>query len=87
MFDSLPINLSKTKRIYLGLSLRDFLFLVNVFFFLTVSFCYLLFMNFTFLKNQYTMVEYKGALDVISKTFRSVGAWYENLIFFKYVVD
>ena len=44
-------------------------------------------MNFTFLKNQYTMVEYKGALDVISKTFRSVGAWYENFIFFKYVVD
>ena len=33
MFDSLPINLSKTKRIYLGLFLRDFLFLVNVFFF------------------------------------------------------
>ena len=33
------------------------------------------------------MVEYKGALDVISKTFRSVGAWYENLIFVKYVVD
>ena len=28
------------------------------------------------------MVEYKGALDVISKTFRSVGAWYENSIFF-----
>ena len=27
-------------------------------------------MNFTFLKNQYTMVEYKGTLDVISKTFR-----------------
>ena len=35
-----------------------------------VSCCHLLFMNFTFLKNQYTMVEYKGALDVISKTFR-----------------
>ena len=37
-------------------------------------------MNFTFLKDQSTMVEYKGALDVISKTFKSVGAWYENLI-------
>ena len=46
---------------------------------LTVSFCYLLFTNFTFLKNQYMMVEYKGALDEISKTFRSVETWYDNL--------
>ena len=27
------------------------------------------------------MVEYKGALDVISKTFRSVGTWHENFFF------
>ena len=25
------------------------------------------------------MVEYKGALDKISKTFRSLETWYENL--------
>ena len=36
----------------------------------TVCCCYSFFLNFTFLKNQYTMVEYKSALDVISKTFR-----------------
>ena len=28
------------------------------------------------------MVEYKGALDVISKTFRSVGTWHDNLFLF-----
>ena len=27
------------------------------------------------------MVEYKGALDVISKTLRSVGTWHENIFF------
>ena len=57
-----------------------FFFSVNRFIF-SVSFCYFLLTNFIFLKKQYTMVEYKGALDVISKTFRSVGTWYENLIF------
>ena len=28
------------------------------------------------------MMVYKGALDVISKTFRSVGTWHENLFFY-----
>ena len=73
--DPVPIKLAKTSWMYLGLSLRDLLFiLVNRSIF-TVSLCYLLFNNFTFLKNQYTMVEYKGVLDVISKTFRSGGTW------------
>ena len=47
-------------------------FLVNRSIF-TVSLCYLSFNNFTILKDQYTMVEYNGVLDVISETFRSVG--------------
>ena len=73
--DPVPIKLAKTSWIYLGLSLRDLFFIsVNRSIF-TVSLCYLLFNNFTFLKNQYTMVEYKGVLDVISKTFRSGGTW------------
>ena len=55
-----------------AVSTRVFFFSVNRFIF-SVSFCYFLLTNFTFLKKQYTMVEYKGALDVISKTFRSVG--------------
>ena len=55
-----------------AVSTRVFFFSVNRFIF-SVSFCYFLLTNFTFLKKQYTMVEYQGALDVISKTFRSVG--------------
>ena len=35
--------------------------------------------EFYFLKNQQTIVEYKGALDAISKTFRSIETWHENL--------
>ena len=83
-----PIKLAKTNWIYLGLSLRVFFFFfsVNRFIF-SVSFCYFLLTNFTFLKKQYTMVEYKGALDVISKTFRSVGTWYEYLTFIQCITD
>ena len=77
-FDPVPIKLAKTNWIYLGLSLRELFFFGESFY----SYCfllYLLFTNFTFLKNQYMMVEYKGALDEISKTFRSLETWYENL--------
>ena len=62
------MKLAKTNWMYLELSLRKSR-LLNLFVF-TVSCCYLLFIHFTFLKNQYTIVENKGALDVISKTFR-----------------
>ena len=68
-FDPVPIKLAKANWIYQKLSLSNKILLLNRSVF-TVSCCHLLFMNFTFLKNQYTMVEYKGALDVISKTFR-----------------
>ena len=67
-FDPVRKKLAKTNWIYLELSLRKSL-LLNLFVF-TVSCCYLLFIHFTFLKNQYTIVENKGALDVISKTLR-----------------
>ena len=67
-FDPVRMKLAKTNWMYLELSLRKSL-LLNLFVF-TVSCCYLLFIHFTFLKNQYTIVENEGALDVISKTFR-----------------
>ena len=60
------MKLAKTNWMYLELSLRKSL-LLNLFVF-TVSCCYLLFIHFTFLKNQYTIIENIGALDVISKT-------------------
>ena len=66
-FNPVRMKSAKTNWIYLELSLRKSL-LLNVFVF-TVSCCYLLFIDFTFLKNQYTMVEYKGSLDMISKSF------------------
>ena len=62
------MKLAKTNWMYLDLSLRKSL-LLNLFVF-TVSCFYLSFIHFIFLKNQYTIVENKGALDVISKTFR-----------------
>ena len=67
-FDPVHMKFAKTNSMYLELSLRKSL-LLNLFVF-TVSCCYLLFIHFTILKNQYTIVENKGALDVISKTFR-----------------
>ena len=50
-FDSVRIKLAKTNCMYLGLSLRDFSSWrgANCSFF-TVSFFYLLFMNFSFIK-------------------------------------
>ena len=44
-------------------------------------YCFLLLFivhEFYFLKNQQTIVEYKGALDAISETFRSIETWHEN---------
>ena len=44
-------------------------------------YCFLLLFivhKFYFLKNQQTIVEYKGALDAISETFRSIETWHEN---------
>ena len=70
----IPWAQEKKKRIKCSTikELNLLYFLVNRSIF-TVSLCYLLFNNFTFLKDQYTMVEYNGVLDVISETFRSVG--------------
>ena len=56
------MKLAKTNWMYLELSLRKSS-LLNLFVF-TVSCCYLLFIHFTFLKNQYTIVENKGASSV-----------------------
>ena len=61
-FDPVRMNLAKTNWMYLELSLRKSL-LLNLFVY-TVSCCYLLFIHFTFLKNQYTIVENKGASSV-----------------------
>ena len=44
-------------------------------------------MNFTFLKNQYMMVEYKGALDVKAKLSGQLELGMRTSFFFKYVVD
>ena len=61
-FDPVRMKLAKTNWMYLELSLRKSR-LLNLFVF-TVSCCYLLFIHFTFLKNQYTIVENKGASSV-----------------------
>ena len=61
-FDPVRMKLAKTNWMYLELSLRKSL-LLNLFVY-TVSCCYLLFIHFTFLKNQYTIVENKGASSV-----------------------
>ena len=69
-FDPVPIKLAKNQSNILGVASTKVSFDK-----LFCTYCFLLLLivhEFYFLKNQHTIVEYKGALDASSKTFRSV---------------
>ena len=69
-FDPVPLKLAKNQSNILGVASTKVSFDK-----LFCTYCFLLLFivhEFYFLKNQHTIVEYKGALDASSKTFRSV---------------